>query len=168
MTGKNNAQKGDRGCSSNSLLCTWPRISAAARTQEPYKEVWWWDLHSLLRTCVRRYIMMVVRQEPQIKSTMLMNEWMNENETREEEKRRIDVEGGSTYAHRMTTLQREFLSSPSLSLSLSRSAALFSLPKIFNKKKRRKTPIKHDQQHLISFRQLSHSTLRYSRELHWN
>ncbi len=47
---------------------------------------------------------MVVRQEPQTKSTMLMNEWneMREEEEEEEEKRRIDAEGGGTYAHRTT------------------------------------------------------------------
>jgi hypothetical protein len=51
---------------------------------------------------------MMVRQEPQTKSTMLMNERKrNARRRRREEKRRIDVEGG-TYAYRTTTMKRIF------------------------------------------------------------
>ena len=72
------------------------------------------DIHSFILlssrlTCARRNITIVVRQEPQTKSTMLMNEWKRNTRRR----RRRKEENGcwrwcSTYAHRTTTREREF------------------------------------------------------------
>ncbi len=127
---KNNKWWG-KHCFSNSLLNTWSNTSIICehththaykknKTRFNYNR----HIQVFFHTCVRRYITMVVRQEPQIKSTMLMNEWKRNARRRREEKRGIDAEGGGTYAYRTTTMKRTFFS--------------FSLDKIFSTKKKKR------------------------------